>query len=280
MNVGIGLPNTLPGADRELTMRWICAADKGPFSSLGVFDRLPYQSLEPLTTLAAAAVLTERVRLATTVIVGPLRNTPLLAKEAATIDVLSGGRLTLGIAVGARTDDYAVAQVDHASRGKRLDEQLAALRSYWEEGVVGPKPVQSNGPELIVGGLSDVAFGRAARYADGYMHGGGPPRAFAAGAEKARTAWIDAGRLGQPHLWAMGYFALDKANAEAGANYLRHYYDFTGPFAERIAEGLLTTPHAVAAFVRGYAEAGCDELILFPTVADLTELERLANVIG
>jgi alkanesulfonate monooxygenase SsuD/methylene tetrahydromethanopterin reductase-like flavin-dependent oxidoreductase (luciferase family) len=261
-------------------LRWICAADKGPFSSLGVFDRLPYQSLEPLTTLAAAAVLTERMRLATTVLVGPLRNTALLAKEAATIDVLSDGRLTLGIAVGARQDDYAVAQVDHVTRGKRLDEQLAALRSYWEEDVVGPKPVQPNGPELIVGGLSDVAFGRAARYADGYMHGGGPPRAFAAAADRARTAWADAWRPGQPRLWAMGYFALKKDHAEAGANYLRHYYEFTGPFAERIAEGLLTTPHAVAAFVRGYAEAGCDELILFPTVGDLDELERLADVIG
>ncbi len=280
MHVGIGLPNTLAGVDRELLIRWMVAADKGPFSSLGVFDRLPYDSLESLTLLAAAAVLTERVRLATTVIVGPLRNTALLAKETATIDVLSKGRFTLGIAVGARTDDYAVAGVDHATRGKRLDEQLAALRSHWEDGVIGPKPVQANGPELIVGGLSDIAYGRAARYADGYMHGGGPVRAFAAAADRARAAWNDAERPGQPRLWAMGYFALGKDRAGAGADYLRRYYGFTGPFAERIAEGLLTTPHAITAFVRGYAEAGCDELVLFPTVADLSELDRLAEVIG
>ncbi len=280
MQIGVGLPNTLAGADRELIIQWARKADAGPFSSLGTFDRLAYDSLESLTVLSAAAVLTQRVRLASTVLIGPLRNTALLAKEAATIDVLSGGRLTLGLAVGARKDDYDAALVDHGTRGKRLDEQLAALRLHWEEGTIGPKPVQPNGPELIVGGLSDVAFGRAARFADGYMHGGGPPRAFAAVAEKARAAWIDAGRPNRPRLWAMGYFALGKDHAVPGANYLRRYYDFTGPFAERIAEGLLTTPHAVAAFMRGYAEAGCDELVLFPTVADGDELDRLAQMIG
>lgn len=280
MQIGVGLPNTLAGANRELMIDWARKADSGPFSSLGTFDRLAYESLDTLSVLAAAAVLTGRVRLASTVLIGPLRNTALLAKEAATIDVLSGGRLTLGLAVGARKDDYDAAEVDHSTRGKRLDEQLAALRLHWEEGVIGPKPVQPNGPELIVGGLTDVAFGRAARFADGYMHGGGPPRAFAAAAEKARAAWIDAGRPNRPRLWAMGYFALGKDYAEQGADYLRHYYDFTGPFAERIAEGLLTTPHAITAFVRGYAEAGCDELVLFPTIADGDELDRLSQIIG
>jgi hypothetical protein len=67
---------------------------------------------------------------------------------------------------------------------------------------------------------------------------------------------------------------------DAGAGYLRDYYAFTGPFAERIAAGQLTTPQAIVQFVRGYEEAGCDELLLFPTVADLAQLERLADVIG
>lgn len=280
MNIGVGIPNTLSGADRKLIIDWICKADAGPFASLGVFDRLAYNSLDAMTVLSAAAVLTRRVRLATTVLIGPLRNTALLAKDAATIDVLSSGRLTLGLAVGARHDDYEAAEVDHLTRGKRLDQQLAELRSYWENDAIGPKPVQPNGPDLIVGGLTDVAYGRAARFADGYIHGGGPPRAFASAAEKARAAWIDAGRPGKPRLWGMGYYALHPDHAEAGKDYLRHYYAFTGPFAERIAEGLLTTPHAIAAFVRGYAEAGCDDLVLFPTVADADELDRLADALA
>ncbi len=121
MEVGIGLPNTIPGTAGATITAWAQAADNGPFASLSVFDRVVYDSLDPLATLAAVATVTERVRLATTVIIGPLRNSALLAKEAATIDVLSGGRLTLGLALGARQDDYRVAGVPYANvaRGSR-----------------------------------------------------------------------------------------------------------------------------------------------------------------
>lgn len=280
MQVGIGLPNTVPGTAGQLVLEWARRADEGPFSSLGVLDRVVYDCYEPLATLAAAAGVTRRVRLVTMVVVGPLRNTALLAKAAATIDALSGGRLTLGLAVGARTEDYEAAGVDHRGRGRCLSEQLAALRSYWEDERIGPRPTQPGGPELLVGGLSDMAFARVARYADGYVHGGGPPRAFARAAEKARAAWTDAGRPGRPRLWAQGYFALGDEAAKAGADYLRDYYAFTGPFAEKVAEGLLTTPQAIAQFVRGYAEAGCDELVLLPTVANIDQLDRLAKVVS
>jgi hypothetical protein len=118
-----------------------------------------------------------------------------------------------------------------------------------------------------------------ARYSDGYMHGGGPARAFAAAAARARTAWSDLGRPGAPLLWGMGYFALGDGTADPGAAYLRHYYAFTGPFAEKIAAGNLTSPGAVVDFIRGYEDAGCDELMLFPTVARLDQVERLAEVI-
>lgn len=280
MRVGIGLPNTTPGADRDLLINWARQADEGPFSSLSVLDRLVYDSYDPLTVLAAAAVVTQRIRLATTIVISPLRNTALLAKEAASVDALSGGRLTLGLAVGARPDDYSAAGVDYSSRGKRLTEQLAALRAHWEDEAFGPKPVQPHGPELLVGGGSDNTFARMVRYADGYVHSGGPPKTFARAAEKARAAWLDAGRPGQPRLWAMGYYALGDEAAEAGVNYLRDYYAFTGPFAEKIAAGLLTTPQAIAQFRRGYADAGCDELVLFPTVPELSQLQRLAEVIA
>jgi alkanesulfonate monooxygenase SsuD/methylene tetrahydromethanopterin reductase-like flavin-dependent oxidoreductase (luciferase family) len=118
-----------------------------------------------------------------------------------------------------------------------------------------------------------------ARYADGYVHGGGPPRAFERAADKARAAWTDAGRPGHPQLWAQGYFAFGEDEARAGAEYLRQYYAFTGPFAERIAAGLLSTPQAVAGLVRGYAEAGCDELLLFPTSGDKSQLDRLTDAL-
>ena len=284
MHVGVGLPSTLKGVDGELILEWARRADAGPFGSLGVFDRLVYDTWDPLVALAAAAAVTRRVRLATTVVIGPLRNTALLAKEAASIDCLSGGRLTLGLALGARRDDYAAAGVDFAGRGRRLEEQLAELRAQWEDESFGPRPIQPHGPELIVGGLDDSAYARAARYADGFIHNGGPPRVFAAAADKARAAWAESGRPGRPQLWAMGYYALGEGEAaaekEAGTRYLLDYYAFTGPFAERIASGLLATPQSIVQFVRGYAEAGCDHLVLFPTTARIDQLDRLADVLG
>src|SRR5437763_7453120 len=280
MRIGIGLSGGVPGTPGRLVIEWARRAEQGPFSSLGVVDRLVYDSYEPLTILAAAAAVTQRIRLATTIVIGPLHNTPLLAKTTATLDALSEGRLVLGLAVGARKEDYEVAGVDYGTRGRRLSEQLATLRSLWDEGRLGPTAARSSGPELLVGGLSDAGFARMVRYADGYVHGGGPPRAFARAADKAYSAWSDTGRPGKPQLWAQGYFALGNDTCiEAGYRYLMDYYAFTGPFAEKIAAGLLTSPQAVAQFIRGYEETGCDELVLFPTVPELAQLDQLAEIL-
>ena len=279
MNIGVGLPTSTPGISAELLFEWAKRADAGPFSSLGVVDRVAYQNYEPFTALGAAAAVTRRVRLATMVAIAPLRNTAILAKQAASLDALSGGRLTLGLAVGARGEDYQVSGIETRGRGRRFGEQLEAIRDVWEQGKIGPTPT-APGPRLLVGGSSGEALARMARYADGSMHGGGPPRAFAGAAARALAAWSDLGRPGRPVLWGMGYFALGDGSVDAGAEYLRHYYAFTGPFAEKIAAGNLTSAGAIADFIRGYEDAGCDELVLFPTVSHLEQIERLAEVIG
>jgi alkanesulfonate monooxygenase SsuD/methylene tetrahydromethanopterin reductase-like flavin-dependent oxidoreductase (luciferase family) len=280
MRVGLGLPNGIPGTDGSLLVEWARRAEEGPFTSVGVIERLAYDCHDPMAALAAAAAVTARVRLVTMAVVGPLRNTALLAKEAATIDAISTGRLVLGLVVGARASDYEAAGVDTRGRGDLFEEQLAALRDAWEKGP-GPRPSRPEGPELLVGGTSDVAFARMARFADGYVHGGGPPRAFARAAENARAAWTHAGRPGAPSLWGQSYFALgDEATIERGMDYMRDYYAFTGPFAEKIAAGLLTTPQAIAQHLRGYQEAGCDELVLLPAVAGPEQAERLADVLS
>jgi alkanesulfonate monooxygenase SsuD/methylene tetrahydromethanopterin reductase-like flavin-dependent oxidoreductase (luciferase family) len=275
MNIGVGLPTTTPGADGGLVVEWAQRADAGPFSSLAVLDRVAYQSLEPFTALAAAAGVTARVRLATMIAVAPLRSAALLAKEAASLHVLSRGRLTLGLAIGARIEDYEAAGVEHRGRGRRFSDQLAYFRGRVDEERVGPS---RQGIELLVGGASGPAFARMARYADGYAHGGGPPRAFAGAAQRAEAAWRDFDRPGRPRLWGQGYFAL--GDAERGNAYLRDYYAFTGPFAERVVSANLTSPRAVKDFIRGYEEVGCDELVLFPTVSDAAELDRLAEALA
>ena len=281
MRVGVGLPSTISGVDGRSMLEWARLAEAGPFTSLGVLDRVAYGSFEPFATLAAAAAATSRIGLVTMVVIGPLRSAALLAKLAASVDEISGGRLTLGLAVGARQEDYVALGLDHRRRGDALTEQLVALKGHWEDRTLAPRAVsgQKEGPRVLVGGLSGDAFARMARYADGYVHGGGPPRAFAGAAAKARAAWIDFGRPNRPLLYGQGYFALGDA-AEEGANYLRDYYAFTGPFAEKIAAANLTTPQAIVDFVRGYEEAGCDELVLLPTLGRLDQLDRLAEVLA
>jgi alkanesulfonate monooxygenase SsuD/methylene tetrahydromethanopterin reductase-like flavin-dependent oxidoreductase (luciferase family) len=280
MRIGVGLPSTVPGASGDLVLEWATRAEQGPFSSLGVLDRLVYDSYDPLVTLAAAAATTERVALATMIVNAPLRNTALLAKELASLDALSRGRLVVGLGIGARWEDYEAAGVDHRGRGERFNQQLAELRESWETQVFGPSACRNDGPMLLVGGSTNATYARVARYADGYVHGGGPPRSFAQAAHRVRAAWMDAARPGEPKLWAEAYFALgDEETIEKGLAYMRNYYSFTGPFAERIAAGTLTSPQAIAQYIRGYEEAGCEELVLFPTVASLDQLDRLAEVI-
>ncbi|MFL5838923.1 MAG: LLM class flavin-dependent oxidoreductase [Thermoleophilaceae bacterium] len=277
MRIGIGLPTTTPGSSGPLLAEWAQRAEAGPFSSLAVLDRLAYDSFDPFGALAMAAGLTSRVRLATMIAVAPLRSTGMLVKEAATVHGLSGGRLTLGVAVGARQEDYEHAEVPQKGRGRRLSDQLAQLRGEWCESRIVPECARTSGPELLVGGDSGPVFERMARYADGYAHGGGPPRAFASAASRATAAWTEFGRPGRPRLWGQGYFAL--GDEERGTAYLRDYYAFTGPFAEKIAAGNLTSPRALRDFIRGYEEEGCDELVLLPTVSDIAQLERLAEVV-
>ena len=268
MKIGIGLPNTVAGAPPDLLVDWARAAEAGPFASLGVHDRLVYDSWEPLVTLAAAAAVTERVALACLVAIAPIRRTALLAKEAATVDALSGGRLVLGLGVGPRPDDYRAAGVDYSRRGAILDRQLVDLRELW-----------TARPRVLLGGASDAALVRSARFADGYVHNGGPARAFRTATDRVRAAWSDAGRETPPELWGLGYFALGSDAAEAGRRDLLEYYGFTGGFVSRIAGGLLTSAEAVRVLAREYAEAGCDHLVLFPTVARLDQVDRLAEAV-
>ena len=141
--------------------------------------------------------MTERIRLATMIAIGPLRPAAALVKHAASVQALSQGRLTLGLAIGARADDYEASGVPTKGRGARLSDQLAELRD-WDVSPVVPGTIRDHRPELLVGGASGPAFARMARYGDGYAHGGGPPRAFASAATKALAAWSDLGRPGRP----------------------------------------------------------------------------------
>lgn len=259
-------------------MGWARRIEDGPFASTAVLDRLAYDSYEPLVALAAAAAVTTRIELATTILIAPLRNTSLLAKQAASIDRISGGRLVIGVGVGARQDDYEIAGVDTARRGRTLADQLVEIPALWASGRLGAGTGPGKRPRFLAGGSTGAALARMARHCEGYIHGGGPPRVFARAGQEARAAWIDAGRPGAPQLWGQGYFAFG-ASADAGAAYVRDYYGFTGAFAEKIASGLLTSPQQAREFLQAYAEAGCDHLIMIPAVSGSEHLDTLSAVV-
>jgi alkanesulfonate monooxygenase SsuD/methylene tetrahydromethanopterin reductase-like flavin-dependent oxidoreductase (luciferase family) len=157
LKVGIGLPNTMANeVDRRLMLAWARLAEDAGFHVLGTIDKPNYDSWDPLATLAGVAAATERIRLATTILQLPPRNEVLVAKQAAVIDQLSGGRLDLGLGQGGREDDFEVLGADFRGRGERFERQVGRIREIWrkardsdsEHGVLGPAPVQEPAPPL------------------------------------------------------------------------------------------------------------------------------------
>jgi alkanesulfonate monooxygenase SsuD/methylene tetrahydromethanopterin reductase-like flavin-dependent oxidoreductase (luciferase family) len=287
MDIGIGLPSTIPGISGRLIPQWASAAEQAGFSSLGTLDRIVYGNLETVPTLAAAAAVTERIGLTTAVLIGPYRgNGALLAKQLATVDSIAAGRLRVGIAVGGRADDYEATGSSFGERGRNFDRQLLELRAVWAQesrghaGPIGPAPVQAGGPPLLIGGNAAATFRRVAESGAGWIAGGGGPEAFAAGADQARRAWASAGRDGTPRLVAIAYASLgDDAEGHA-LRYLGDYYSFLGDFAARIAAGALTSQQKVADAVADFTGAGCDELILFPCHPDVAQVSLTAEAAG
>lgn len=286
MRIGIGLPSTIPGVPGAHILDWARHADTGPFSSLGTLDRLVYPNYEPLITLAAAAAATTRVRLLTSVLLAPLRAAAILAKQSASIDALSGGRLTLGLGVGGREDDFRAAGVDFHLRGRRFDEQLATMTRLWSGqplsesiGPVGPTPTHSGGPELLIGGRNPAALKRAARWGNGYISGGGGPRMAALSYQIVQDAWREAARPGKPRFVACAYFGLGENARARAAQYILHYYG-ANPYSESILSSLPISASDVKTLVQTFADAGADEVMLWPCIPDLDQVDRLADVVA
>jgi alkanesulfonate monooxygenase SsuD/methylene tetrahydromethanopterin reductase-like flavin-dependent oxidoreductase (luciferase family) len=284
MDIGIGLPTTIPGATGAELIDWARRADAAGFSTLGTIDRIVYPNYEPLVAYGAAAAVTERIRLTTAIAILPYRaNAALVAKQAASIQKLSGGRLVLGVAVGGRPDDYEASGVPLEGRGRRFEEMLATMRRVWagEEfgvaGGIGPD-VSDHPPTLILGGQVDATFRRAAEYGDGWIMGGGPAEMFAGPVEKLEAAWREAGRQGKPLKKALTYFSLDDDPERQARSTLGNYYAFLGDYAERIVASVAKGEDAVRERVRAFEEAGADELILFPASSNPEQVDRLAAV--
>jgi alkanesulfonate monooxygenase SsuD/methylene tetrahydromethanopterin reductase-like flavin-dependent oxidoreductase (luciferase family) len=279
MDIGIGLPATIRGVTGAELLEWARRADARGFSTLGTLDRLVYGNYEPLIALAAAAAVTERIGLTTAIMIAPYRlNAALIAKQAATVHNLSGGRLTLGVAVGGREDDFEASGADFHRRGAEFDRMLDRWAEVWSGDEIGPE-APGGRPGLLIGGGADVQFERAARHADGWIMGGGTPDVFRGAKDKLEAAWSSAGRDGQPRTAALAYFALGDGALAAAEAYLGDYYAFLGEYARNVASGAATDEDTVRGYVDGFAAAGCDELILFPCSTDPDQVDRLADAV-
>ena len=253
------------------------------FSTVATIGRDAYPTYEELVTLAAVAGATESIGLMTDILLAATREPVLLAKQAATLDQLSRGRFILGIGAGAREDDFTVSGSDYHTRGKRLDAQLDLMHTAWRgepapgtNETVTPRPVNGHSVPIAVGGFSDAAVRRAAKYGVGYTLGGGSPVALAGMIERVNAAWNEAGRQGKPYFWTLAYFAFgDEVAAEAEQN-LTGYYGEYGP---QIWARAIKTAAEAKQRVQAFREVGCDEYIPFMAAPSVEQAERLAEAV-
>ncbi len=285
------VPSMIAGLDRDAIVGWCRGIDTGGYSTLAIGERIAYPNVELFTTLAAAAALTERVRVMSTVVVAPAHPAIELAKMAATIDVISAGRLDLGLGVGGRDEDYRCLERPFDHRHQRLDDQVDLLRRVWAGDApgpdlhpVGPTPVQDGGPPLYSGALGPKAIARSARWATGIAGFLLDPLGedAASGFRRIEQAWHDAGRTEAPRHVTSFWYALGDGAAETLHRYARGYLGIFGDgLATAMADSCsVHSEQALRDAIGRLDEAGCDEILLVPTTADPAHLDEVASAIG
>jgi alkanesulfonate monooxygenase SsuD/methylene tetrahydromethanopterin reductase-like flavin-dependent oxidoreductase (luciferase family) len=288
MRIAIGLPTRGRKVTAESLVDWAVRAEAGPFSSLGVSDRVVTIAQEPLIALAVAAGATRRIRLLTSIMLAPTRETTLLARQAASLDALSGGRLSLGVGIGVRPDDYLATGSDFHHRGHLLDEQLAKLRRIWAgepagEGIgpIGPVPARPGGPGLLIGGYLPVVARRVAAWGDGFAApGGGEPDQMAALWKLIVKAWDEAGREGRPRWVTASYYSLGPRAEENADDYIQTHYGHNPALAARSRANVPTTRQALLDQIRRREDAGASEYLLRPVVEEPEALDALAEAVA
>jgi len=282
MQIGIGLPNQVRDVRPAVIPEWAAKAEDAGFSTLGTVGRIAYPGVMDTVALAAAAGATSRIGLVSNVLLGTVWPPVLLAKEIAGIDGVSGGRLTLGIGIGGRPDDFVAEGLGPKGLGKRMDADLEVYRDVWTGKPVGggenpAVPPGTREVPLLFGGFAPAALARMAKWGQGYVAGSVPPEMAAGSFEQARAAWHEAGREGEPRLVAITYFALGEP--DTGRAKVRDYYGGATDFADLVAGSLRTTPEAMRDAVKAFGDIGADELIFNPTTDDLDDIARLADVV-
>jgi alkanesulfonate monooxygenase SsuD/methylene tetrahydromethanopterin reductase-like flavin-dependent oxidoreductase (luciferase family) len=290
MRYGVCLPYMERDYDRATILAWCRAIDAGPFHSLSCGERITGYTCEFRVLLSAAAAVTERVRIVPSLYVLPMHSAVWAAKEIATLDLLSGGRVTVTVGVGGREKDYRAVGASFAQRHQRMDQQVAEMRRIWAgeppfEGAdpVGPDPVQKGGPPILIGAMGPKSMARGAQWAQGVY-------AFSLNGEAheirhmlamADNAWEEAGRADKPYRMAGFWCSLADGGEARLKNYVYEYLKIAGDEVARAVAATMSrhTPDAVRRAVDDYRELGVDEIMFVPVSADIAEVERLAELI-
>ena len=282
------LPVMEPGLDASILETWSRRIDDGPFSSLCFGERVAFANPHALTLLGAVSAWTSRVRISTTVLVPQLHDPVSLAKALATADMLCSGRLSVGVGIGGREEDYrAVGATESMRTMQQMADRVAVMRRVWAgEKVtdavlpVGPQPVQPGGPEVLVGTLGPKTIRHAASWADGVA--GFAPEvdldAIGKVFDQARQAWREAGRT-SPRLTTSFWFAVGEEPRAQIRQHLQHYMNWIpGEFVDVFAAtaGFAGTVSELTDVLRRIEDLGADEVQLVPTSADLTQVEQIA----
>ena len=292
MKVGMTLPSMVHCSQysRNTTLDWCRLIDQGPFESISCGERHTYHNQDITVLLSAAAALTERAKIYSTIYIAPSHPTAVLAKQMATLDVLSDGRLTVGLGVGGREHDYQAAEKPFKRRYARMEEQVVELRKLWAgerpfDGAdpVGPEPVQAGGPPLFAGVAGPKSLARAAQWADGLFTHNTVNRdyeQFGDYAAQVNQLWQQAGRS-KPYITSCFWYALGPGSKSQLEDYIRSYMQVLGPQAidYALAHQRVYDEASLHDALSAFAGQGCDEIILVPSSADLAELDRTAEAL-
>lgn len=291
MKIGICLPYMKAGLTRDDYLRWFRAIDEGPFSSLSCGERVHGPTYDMRVLLSAAAAMTSKVEITPTLYVLPMHNAVRVAKEIATLDILSGGRVNkVALGYGGRELDYQAVGARFQGRYGRMDRQVAEMRQVWDGqavvdggGPIGPSPTRPGGPQLLAGAMGPKSIERCAQWAQGLYawSGNGEQDELERSFAMADAAWERAGQAQRPYRLGGFWYTLAEDGQRKLYDYVYNYLAIAGPeIATMMAQSVhRSSADAVAEALDNAEAAGCEELFLVPATAEIAEVERVAEII-
>ena len=292
MKIGICLPYMKAGLTRQDYIDWFTRVDEGPFHSVSCGERIHGPTYDMRVVLSAAAMATQRVEITPTLYVLPMHNATRVAKEVATLDILSGGRVKqIVVGYGGREKDYEAVGARFQGRYGRMDEQVSIMRKVWAGdeiidggGTIGPTPTQAGGPRILAGAMGPKSIARCSQWAGGLYawSGNGEKHELDNTFAMADEAWLQAGRSETPYRLGGFWYTLADDGQSKLYDYVYEYLAIAGPeIAKMMAESVhRSTPDTVREALDNAEAAGCEELFMVPATAELSELDRLMELLA